>query len=176
MTSGSGEGIDPHLFRKTMGCFATGVTVVTTKNQGQLEGMTVNSFTSVSLRPTLILICLTRDARTTVAIEGRGWFVVNILREEQAALSNHFARPAEDHFSGVEFDLNEHDLPVLRGCIAHLVCSVESTMPAGDHFIILARVCHAEFTGAAPLIFLHGAYSKAEVNKKQEPPDAGWYW
>jgi flavin reductase (DIM6/NTAB) family NADH-FMN oxidoreductase RutF len=101
---------------------------------------------------------------------------VNILREEQAALSNHFARPSADHYAGVEFDLNEYDLPVLRGCIAHLVCRVESTVAAGDHVIVVARACHAEFTGDAPLIFLRGAYSKAEANPKQEPPEPGWYW
>ncbi len=170
------DGVEALLFRKTTGCFATGVAIVTTKVQGRLEGMTVNSLASVSLRPTLILVCLAQGARTTQAVERRGCFIVNILCEEQAWLSNRFSRPAEDHYAGVDFVLNEYGLPVLRGCIAHLVCRVENILAAGDHLIVVAKVCHAEFTGAAPLIFFRGAYARAEMNVKQEPPVADWYW
>lgn len=80
--------LDPTLFCKTMGCLATGEAIVTTKNEGEMHGMTVNSLTSVSLVPQLILICLANGARTSTAVQARGWFVVNILQEQQAALSN----------------------------------------------------------------------------------------
>ena len=141
-----------------MGCFATGVTIVTTKDEDQLHGMTVNSFTSVSLQPTLVLICLTTGARTTAAIENRGWFVVNILSEQQAALSNHFARPHENHYAGISYTLNEHDLPVLPDCVGHMVCRVHRIDPGGDHVIVIGEVIKFEFGDAAPLLFARGAY------------------
>ncbi len=168
--------VDPQLLRKTMGCFATGVSVVTTKYQDQLAGMTVNSLTSVSLRPPLILVCLARDARTTRAVESRGWFVANILHEEQMALSNRFAQPAEDHFADLNFALNEYDLPVLHGCIAHLTCRVETALLSGDHIIVIGQVCQSEFTPGPPLLFLRGAYSKVQPRGMLDVPEAAWYW
>ena len=120
--------VDPKLFRQTMGCFATGVTIVTTKSDGDLYGMTVNSFTAVSLQPTLVLICLANDAHTTAAVRARGWFAVNILEERQVALSNHFARPEEDRFAGLDFTLNEYELPVLPDCVAHLMQLIQTAL------------------------------------------------
>ncbi|MBI2820360.1 MAG: flavin reductase family protein [Acidobacteria bacterium] len=151
--------IDPKMFRKTMGCFATGVTIVTTESAGELYGMTVNSFTSVSVQPTLVLICLANDARTTPAVQAQGWFVVNILEERQVALSNRFALSEEDRFADLEFSLNEYGLPVLPGCIAHLVCRVYRIDPGGDHLIVLGEVVKAEFHEASPLLFFGGAYA-----------------
>ena len=104
--------------------FPTGVTVVTTKSQDRLEGMTVNSFTSVSRASPMILVCLTLGSRTTLVVQSRGWFVVNVLREGQAALSNHFARPCEDHYNGGFRSERQRPSGVAR-CSAHLVCKVE---------------------------------------------------
>jgi flavin reductase (DIM6/NTAB) family NADH-FMN oxidoreductase RutF len=147
-----------------MGCFATGVTIVTTKSEGQLFGMTVNSFTSVSLQPTLVLICLANEAHTTGAVRARSWFAVNILGESQVALSNLFARPEEDRFAGLDFTLNEYDLPVLGGGVAHLVCHVTRIDPAGDHVIVLGEVVKVEIAEAAPLLFFRGAYAALAAN------------
>jgi flavin reductase (DIM6/NTAB) family NADH-FMN oxidoreductase RutF len=168
--------IDPKLFRKTMGCFATGVTIVTTKSEGEHHGMTVNSFTSVSLNPTLILVCLTNTARTTAAIQARGWFVINILQEAQAALSNRFARPSEDHYAELDFTINEYDLPVLSGCLAHLVCRVHRVDPGGDHMIVLGEVVKAEFRESTPLLFFRGAYSTVTQDPNAQQADLYWYW
>jgi flavin reductase (DIM6/NTAB) family NADH-FMN oxidoreductase RutF len=156
--------MDSELFRKMMGCFATGVTIVTTKTGGELHGMTVNSFTSVSLQPMLILICLANEARTTAAVRQRGWFVVNILEERQVALSNRFARPNEDRFAGIAYSLNEYDLPVLPDCLGHMVCRVHRIDPGGDHQIILGEVLTGEFRDARPLLFFRGAYAAAAPN------------
>jgi len=142
-----------------MGCFATGVTIVTTKSDGELYGMTVNSFTSVSLQPPLVLVCLAKDARTTPAVQARGWFAVNILQEGQVELSNRFAQSEEDRFAGLKFSLDEYGLPILPGCIAHLVCRVYRIDPGGDHIIVLGEVVKAEFQEAAPLLFFRGGYA-----------------
>ncbi len=168
--------LDLTLFRKTMGCFATGVAVVTTKSEGELHGMTVNSLTSVSLRPTLILICLATGTRTATAVQSRGWFAVNILQEQQTELSNSFARPHEDHYTRLNFTLNEYDLPVLPGCLAYLFCRVLRVDSGGDHIIILGEVIKAEFREAPPLIFFRGAYSTVTLNPRAEPADLNWYW
>lgn len=168
MTPPAASAIDPKLFRKAMGCFATGVTVVTTKsdgkNEGELHGMTVNSFTSVSMQPMLVLICLMNGARTTAAIQDKGWFVVNILEEKQVALSIRFAQPNEDRFAGVKYTLNEYDLPVLADCVAHLVCRVHRIDPGGDHVIVIGEVVKVQFREAAPLVFCRGAYSAVAPN------------
>ncbi|HWP86143.1 MAG TPA: flavin reductase family protein [Terriglobia bacterium] len=150
--------VDPAVFRKTMGCFATGVTIVTTKNGSELQGMTVNSFTSVSLQPPLILVCLSLGARTTAAVEARGWFAVHILEERQKELSDRFARAEEDHYAGVEYALNDYDLPELPGCLARLICRVHRVDPGGDHRIILGEVVKAEMREGRPLLFSRGAY------------------
>jgi len=176
MTQPVGSAMDAKLFRKTMGSFATGVAIVTTKSDGELHGMTVNSLTSVSLNPTLLLVCLAPSARTAAAVQARGWFVVNILEEHQAALSNHFARPNEDHYAQVEFSLNEHDLPVLPGCLAYLVCKVHRADRGGDHIIVLGEVVQAEFREAAPLVFFRGAYSTVSTKPTAEAADLYWYW
>ena len=151
-------GIDPTLFRKTMGCFATGVTILTTKSDGELYGMTVNSFTSVSMQPMLVLICLANGAHTTAAVQAKGWFVVNILEERQAELSKRFARPDENHYASVNFTLNEYDLPVLPACLAHLVCRVYRIDPGGDHIIVIGEVVKVGLREAAPLLFFRGTY------------------
>ena len=176
MTQPVGSALDPKLFRKTMGAFATGVSIVTTKSDGELYGMTVNSLTSVSLTPTLILVCLASSARTAAAVQARGWFVVNILGEHQAALSNRFARPNEDHYARVDFTLDEHDLPVLSGCLAYLVCRVHRTDPGGDHVIVLGEVVQAEVREAAPLVYFRGSYTTDSTKPSAEAADLYWYW
>lgn len=176
MTQPVQSSVDPKLFRKTMGSFATGVAIVTTKWNGELHGMTVNSLTSVSLHPTLLLVCLATNARTAAAVQARGWFVVHLLGEHQAALSNRFARPNEDHYAQVEFTLNEQDLPILPGCLAYLVCKVERTDPGGDHLIVLAEVVQAEVRESGPLVFFRGSYSTVSRKPAAEAADLYWYW
>lgn len=164
MTPPAAAAIDPTLFRKTMGCFATGVTIVTTKSGGEIHGMTVNSFTSVSVQPMLVLICLAKGSQTTAAVQAKGWFVVNILEEKQVELSIRFARQNEDRYAGVNFTLNEYDLPVLPDCVAHLVCRVHRIDPGGDHIIVIGEVVKVALREAAPLLFFRGAYAAVAPN------------
>jgi flavin reductase (DIM6/NTAB) family NADH-FMN oxidoreductase RutF len=154
--------VDPLEFRRVMGHFPTGVSVITTVKDGEMHGMTANSFTSVSLEPMLVLACLMCGARTALAIKEAGHFAVNILSEAQEELSRRFGKPGLDHFEGLDVIQGHRDLPLLPGCLAYLVCSVEDVVQAGDHDIVLGRVedCQASANGGAPLVFFKGGYSK----------------
>src|ERR1700712_1016057 len=106
--------IDDARFRQAMGHFASGVTVVTTEHAGTLYGMTVSSFTSLSLKPPLVLICVDKGVPTHAAISAAGCFVVNILRDRQEHLSRRFATTSDDKFKGIAWHTGPLGLPVLR--------------------------------------------------------------
>ena len=152
--------VDQRHFRDAMGHFATGVTVLTTRHEGEPHGMTANSVTSVSLDPMLILVCLMKDARTALAIQAAERFAVNILTEGQDELSQRFARPGQDHFEGLELMEGPHGLPLLPGCLAHLAAQVTEIVPAGDHDVVFGEVDHVHVNpnGGAPLLFFQGGY------------------
>jgi 3-hydroxy-9,10-secoandrosta-1,3,5(10)-triene-9,17-dione monooxygenase reductase component len=153
------KAVDPLKFRTVMGCFPTGVSVVTTAVDGERHGMTANSITSVSLDPVMVLACLTCGSRTALAIQKAGRFAVNILGEHQEEISHRFAKPGLDHFEGLEVH-EAAGLPLLPGCIAYLLCSVHDVVQAGDHDIVLGNVeeCDAIPNGASPLVFFQGGY------------------
>ncbi len=155
-------GVDPVRFRHVMGHFATGVTVITTRHDGRLHGMTANSVTSVSLEPLLILVCLTRGARTALAIQNAERFAVNILGEHQEDVSRRFARPGQDHFEGLEIAEGPGGLPLIPGCLAYLTCTVHDVVAAGDHDVVLGSVEHCEVRadGGNPLLFFQGGYQR----------------
>ncbi len=153
--------VTPDLFRSVMGEFATGVTVVTTLcNGGQPYGVTVNSFTSLSLHPPLILICLDRELSGLEHFERVGRFGVNILSEEQAEESAFFAQHGSNR-SGFSYVQGKEGLPLLEGCLACLACQVVDTYPAGDHVILIGRVTWAEHRSkpGKPLVFYAGRYT-----------------
>ncbi|MDP8958164.1 MAG: flavin reductase family protein [Actinomycetota bacterium] len=166
--------VEPRAMRNTMGGFATGVAIVMTKVAEELHGMTVNSLTSVSLEPPLLLVCFTRGSRTAEAVQQRGAFVVNLLNHRQEPLSDRFAKPSEDHFEGVQVELNELGLPVLPGGLGHLVCEVEDMHPGGDHVIAVARVLRCESRQGNPLIFYRGKYHTVSGPGRQA--QLQWYW
>jgi flavin reductase (DIM6/NTAB) family NADH-FMN oxidoreductase RutF len=152
--------VDPLEFRRVMGHFPTGVSVITTVHDGELHGMTANSFTSVSLDPMLVLACLACGARTALAIQSAGHFAVNILAEDQAGVSQRFAKPGQDHFEGLDVIRGHRGLPLIPGALGYLVCAVDDVVQAGDHDIVLGRVedCQASANGS-PLVFFKGGYS-----------------
>ncbi len=132
---------DSLAFRQAMGRFATGVTVVTTRDQaGSNCGVTINSFASVSLDPPLVLFCLDKAAMSFNAFCEAERFVINFLCEEQHRLSVRFSTAATDKWDGVPFDLWPSDLPVLRDCLANLGCRKDAVHDGGDHVIIVGRV------------------------------------
>jgi flavin reductase (DIM6/NTAB) family NADH-FMN oxidoreductase RutF len=167
--------MDPNDYRRAIGCFATGVAIVTTAFEGELHGMTVNSLTSVSLRPTLLLVCLTRPSRTATAVDGSGAFVVNLLGEDQSAVSDRFARPRMDHFSDSSlYRLDADGLPLIAGALGHLTCETEAQHAGGDHSIVIGRVTKAAMAPREPLIFHRGSYDTL-TGSRQEAALA-WYW
>ena len=141
--------------------WATGVTVVTTRNPHGLHGITVNSFTSLSLDPPLCLICIQHDARAHREIPASGGFAVNILAADQATISDRFAGRAklEDPFEGLDFDAAPSGAPVFRGALGYLDCVLHAELPGGDHTIYVGRVVHAAARGdGEPLLFYGGRY------------------
>jgi flavin reductase (DIM6/NTAB) family NADH-FMN oxidoreductase RutF len=150
-------------FRHALGQFATGVTVVTAERApGQVHGMTANSFTSVSLKPLLILICVSHQAQLLPLIRKHKRFGVSILREDQRALSEYFAQTMEDpqieKRLGIRYRWTETGIPLLEDALAHLACKVASEQPAGDHTIFIGEVESLAVHEGKPLLYLCGNY------------------
>jgi len=149
-------------FRKAMGCFATGVTVITVDQDGEVHGMTANAFTAVSLDPVLVLVCVDHRARTHAHLHERKRFGVNVLSGDQKAISEYYARSAETHqhpeSAGARFDRTAHGTPVLQGALAYLECRLHSTQPAGDHTIFIADVEEVVVREGEPLLYFRSQY------------------
>lgn len=153
--------IDTARFRQVLGHFATGVTVVTTADEGEPAGLSVNSFTSVSLEPPLVAICVASVSRTWPRMRAMGSFCVNILAEDQEHLSRAFARRSTDKFRGVGWRPAESGAPILAGALAWLDCSVEAEHGAGDHVIVVGRVRDMGVAhDGGPLVFYRGGYGR----------------
>ena len=152
--------LDPRAFREHLGCFATGVTIITALGaRGQMLGITANSFNSVSLDPPLVLFSLDRRAYSLWDFLSTGHFAVNVLAEEQAELSTRFARSMTDNWSGVEWQTWDHGCPILAGCHANFECSIAYTYAGGDHVIFVGQVERMACDPAkAPLLFYRGGY------------------
>ena len=170
----SREGIETPLFRRIMGGFATGVAVVASADRRGLAGMTVNSLTSVSLEPPLLLVCLASGTRTADVVATRGAFTVNLLAAQQGAASDRFARPGRDPFDGLAVELNADGLPVLGEGIGHLACTTEAIHSGGDHLIVVGRVVGGELEQGSPLVFFRGKYDTLTGRGSDAVLD--WYW
>jgi flavin reductase (DIM6/NTAB) family NADH-FMN oxidoreductase RutF len=151
--------IEQQLFRRVCGRYATGITVVTVLDgQTVPQGMTVNSFTSVSLDPPMILICIDRKTGFLNYFARGTRFAVNVLHEDQQALSNAFARSGGDRFAGVEWRSGETGAPILCGVLASLECGVSRMVEAGDHVVVIGEVSHASWREGQPLIYFNSSY------------------
>src|SRR5215813_11443639 len=155
--------LDQETFRHAIGYFATGVTVITVDYQGEVQGMTANAFSSVSLDPLLVLVCVDQKARTHAHLHARKRFGINILSEHQRAISKHYARPDRDparaeEEAGARFDRTSHGTPVLYGALAYLECRLQSAQDAGDHTIFIAEVEDVVVGQGSPLLFFRGKY------------------
>jgi flavin reductase (DIM6/NTAB) family NADH-FMN oxidoreductase RutF len=154
--------LDSTILRAALGAYPTGVTVVTAQTpERELIGVTVNSFSSVSLDPPLVLFSLQRSLRSLPAFERCDAFAINILREGQDDISSRFARPSDAKWTDVAFDEHATGAPILRGAIAWLACERYARYDGGDHEIFLGRVTAIEHdTDAAPLVFYRGRYHR----------------
>jgi flavin reductase (DIM6/NTAB) family NADH-FMN oxidoreductase RutF len=160
--------IDSRTFRDVMGRFTTGVTIVTVMENGVPHGMTVNSFTSVSLDPTLVLICLDKDSTTSNILNRSGRFTVNILTDKQENLARQFAESGNerDRFDGVEYTTSEEETPVLHNTLGNITCIVKNTVEGGDHLIFIGEVVDLEFTEeeSKPLLYYRGKFKSLDVD------------
>jgi len=146
-------------FRQALGTFATGVTVVTTTDSNGLpRGFTANSFTSVSLEPPLVLVCLASDAATCPVFTDSGFFNVNVLAENQQDVASIFASPGDDRFEKVSWSIGENGRPILDDTISRFECQTSEVYEAGDHFILLGRVTDYNFSSRSPLVYCSGSY------------------
>lgn len=155
----SDQGPDAGAFRRALGCFVTGVTVVTTRApHGDPYGFTANSFTSVSLDPPLVLVCVGREVENLDVYLRCSRFAINVLGDSQRAISDRFATEHPDRFAGVRWREGVHGLPVLDGCIASLECATWRRIEAGDHTILMGRVLECEDSNSRPLAYWRGRY------------------
>ena len=157
-----GEGLegDPALaFRRTLGMFATGVTVLTTRVGEQVHGMTANAFMSVSLRPPLVLVSIDRRARLGALLHQGTRFGVSVLEARQTGLSDRFAGRVTDHVPEATFEV-VHETPLVEGALAHLVARVVRSYWGGDHSLFLGQVEFARYGEGRPLLFHGGRYER----------------
>lgn len=146
-------------FRSALSRFASGVTVVTTKDaEGGLHGITVSAFCSVSLDPPLVLICIEKKAGSHDAITQSGKFAVNFLDATQLSLSERFAAQMSDKFEGPELTLNIDGIPILSGCLANLECTVKQAYDGGDHTVFIGEVESSSIHEGDPLLYFRGGY------------------
>jgi flavin reductase (DIM6/NTAB) family NADH-FMN oxidoreductase RutF len=153
-------GLDAQAFRTALGCFATGITVVTAvAPSGELLGVTANSFNSVSLDPPLVLFSLHRAAYSLGAFAEGGHFAVNILREDQRELSVRFAQARGDKWSGTDYEVWATGAPIIKGCLASFECRTRALYDGGDHVIFLGQVLQLRSTHQGrPLLYFRGRY------------------
>lgn len=151
----------PDLYRKVMGCFPTGVTIMTTVlTDGTRVGMTASSFNTVSLDPPLILWSLALKAPSLGAFRAADHFAVNVLAEGQDALALQFARPSEDKFAGVQTRTGRSGVPLIQGALAHIECRVSARHAGGDHEIMLGEVIGLSQGPGDPLVFRGGRFCR----------------
>ena len=148
---------DETHFRRALSQFATGVTVITTRDDsGGFFGLTASSFNSVSLTPPLVLWSLSGNSRSMPLFTGNTHYVINVLAADQAVLAERFASRIEDRFAGVGFELSATGLPVLHGVSAWFECHNRSRYPEGDHVIFVGEVERCAYEAKPPLVF-HGS-------------------
>lgn len=159
------SGEDARTLRDALGCFATGITVISALSaSGEPAGLTANSFTSVSLDPPLLLVCIAKTSTALKTIEAVEHFAVNVLCSDQQAISMAFARPMEDRFSEVDWTVGHHGTPILSGALANFECARHDLFDGGDHIILIGRVERATYdTHGDPLLYYRGLYRRLNM-------------
>ena len=155
-------GSDPRTLRDALGCFASGVTIVTARGaDGVPVGLTANSFTSLSLDPPLLLVCIAHSSNSAPTLLEAEHFAVNVLQIGQQPASNRFASKAEDRFSATAWSEGHGGVPVLDGSLGSFECKRHAVHEGGDHFILIGEVVRATFEPRRdPLLFFRGKYRR----------------
>lgn len=151
--------IEKAEFRRALGHFAASVTVVTSKlADDELGGLTVTAFSSLSLDPPLVLVCIDKRARIHDRLKKGGNFAVNFLAEDQEVVSRRFASSEPDPFRETGYSLGATGAPVLHGAIAAVECRIVNLLPGGDHTIVVGEVEATEVREGKPLMYFRGGY------------------
>jgi flavin reductase (DIM6/NTAB) family NADH-FMN oxidoreductase RutF len=151
--------IEAKEFRRLLGHFAAGVTIITTTGKdAKPYGLTATAFCSVSLDPPLVLICVDKKAESHPHVEASRSFAVNLLAQQQIDLSNRFAKSGGAKFEGIDWTRGSLGLPLLPGALAHLECRSVNMVDAGDHTIFVGQVEAGTVAGGEPLLHFNGAY------------------
>ncbi len=160
MNTPNESAFDPRAFRRALGNFATGITVMTAATPaGKNVGVTANSFNSVSLDPALILWSIDKRSTSYEVFAEASHFAVNILAADQIDVSNQFARPKDDKFAGIDFEHGAGGAPLLVDCAARFQCERYQIIEGGDHWILIGKVVAFDDFGRSPLLYHQGAYS-----------------
>ena len=159
-------GIDPDEFRRSLGQFASGVPVVTTRDKdGQPHGLTASSFCSVSLDPPLVLVCIDRRSETHDGFEASHVFGISVLREDQEHFSQRFSQSGREKFAARDLHLGEVGVALVPGALAHIECRVVSATQAGDHTIYVGEVVRLAVAAGQPLLFHASEYGRLDGGK-----------
>ncbi len=155
-------GSDSRTLRDALGCFATGVTVVTCFDEaGDPVGLTANSFTALSLDPPLLLVCVAKASASAGPLTSAQAFAVNVLQTGQRPASITFSTRGEDRFGQTEWSVGEHQAPVLMESLSVFECRRHAIHDGGDHFILVGEVVKASFEpGLDPLLYFRGSYRR----------------
>ena len=155
--------LEPDAFREACSRFATGVAIATVRAQdGEPRGMTISSFTSVSIQPPLVLVCINFGSKEHPHFRANTHFAVNLLCENQAELSVRFSDLPDRRFEGVDWYFGKAGAPLLRGALAIFECRVRDTVEAGDHAILIGEAIHVEAREGKPLVYFHRSYRSIE--------------
>lgn len=153
--------IEPQELRRVMGHFATGVTVITTKDkEGAPAGLTANAFMSLSLNPPLVLISVDKGAACYQCFELRNGFTVNFLSEDQEEISRRFATKGADKFAGLKWHAGSNGAAIIEGALGYVECKIVQCHDGGDHTIVVGEIVDVSASGDRPLLFFKGKYQR----------------
>jgi flavin reductase ActVB len=154
------ESVSEREFRDTLARWASGVTVVTARHDGEPVGMTAASFSSLSLDPPLVLVCVARSASSHRGLVAAPGFAIHILGAHQDEMSAMFAKPGPEKFAEYPDERGPFDVPLLPAGVARLVCAAHETLEGGDHTILIGRVVQTELAGTDPLLYCNRGYGR----------------
>jgi flavin reductase (DIM6/NTAB) family NADH-FMN oxidoreductase RutF len=153
--------IDQHELRRVMGHFATGVTIITTRDrEGAPQGLTANAFMSLSLNPPLVLVSVDKGATCYACFEPENPFTVNFLSDHQEEISRRFATKGCDKFAGLQWMEGSNGAAILEGVMGYVECRIAKCYEGGDHTIVLGEILNVSASGERPLLFFKGKYQK----------------
>jgi flavin reductase ActVB len=158
------QSVTENEFRDTLARWASGVTVVTASAGDTPIGMTAASFSSLSLDPPLVLVCVARGAQSHDGLVQAPGFAVHVLGASQAEMSALFARPGPEKFAGYPRETGPYDVPLLPFGVARLVCETHTTQVVGDHTILVGRVVSTELAGTDPLLYCNRGYGRLSAS------------